>query len=211
MLLGHTLDDQAETVLLGLARGSGGRSIAGMRRDFAPFHRPLLDLTRAQTEQACRAEGIDFWSDPHNDDPRFTRSRVRHRVLPLLEEELGPGVAQTLARTADQLREDMEALDRLADTAYGLARQRRRCRGPEPWSSASRRWPRPTWPCAAGCCAGPRWTPGRPGAELFRVHVLALDELVVAWRGQVMVQLPGHVEATRSGDLLRIGRRAVAG
>ncbi|MDO9497054.1 MAG: tRNA lysidine(34) synthetase TilS, partial [Nocardioides sp.] len=117
VLLGHTLDDQAETVLLGLTRGSGGRSIAGMRPTFDGFRRPLLGIRRSQTEAACRAEGIDFWTDPHNDDPRFTRSRVRHTVLPLLERELGPGVAETLARTAEQLRPDMEALDRLAVAA----------------------------------------------------------------------------------------------
>ncbi|MFL6134645.1 MAG: tRNA lysidine(34) synthetase TilS, partial [Nocardioidaceae bacterium] len=111
ILLGHTLDDQAETVLLGLTRGSGGRSIAGMRRRSPPFSRPLLDVTRAQTEAACRSEGIDFWSDPHNEDLRFTRARVRHVVLPLLERELGPGIAGALARTADQLRDDADALD----------------------------------------------------------------------------------------------------
>jgi tRNA(Ile)-lysidine synthase len=118
VLVGHTLDDQAETVLLGLARGSGGRSLGGMRRRFPPFRRPLLDLTRAQTEAACRAQGIDFWEDPHNRDPRFTRSRVRHRVLPVLEAELGPGVAAALARTADLLREDAYALDGIADLVH---------------------------------------------------------------------------------------------
>ncbi len=108
MLLGHTRDDQAETVLLGLTRGSGGRSIAGMRRAYDAIRRPLLDLTRAQTEAACRAEGLGFWEDPHNRDPRFTRARVRHTVLPVLEAELGPGVADALARTADQLQEDVD-------------------------------------------------------------------------------------------------------
>ncbi|WP_394289177.1 tRNA lysidine(34) synthetase TilS [Microbacterium sp.] len=210
VLLAHTLDDQAETVLLGLARGSGGRSIAGMRRDFPPFHRPFLDLTRAQTEQACHAQGIEFWTDPHNADPRFLRPRVRRRVLPVLEEELGPGVAATLARTADQLREDMEALDRLADAAYlevevsGVERERAVVLSvPEltRTETALRRRVLRTAALDAGAI----------DAELFRVHVLALDELVTAWRGQVMVQLPGHVEATRSGDTLRIGRRPVAG
>lgn len=211
VLLGHTLDDQAETVLLGLTRGSGGRSIAGMRRDFAPFHRPLLDLTRAQTEQACRAEGIGFWSDPHNDDPRFTRSRVRHRVLPVLEEELGPGVATTLARTADQLREDMEALDRLADTAYALARQSSGDGAPDAVVLSVAALAETDVALRRRVLRRAALDAGAPGAELFRVHVLALDELVTAWRGQLMVQLPGHVEGTRSGDLLRIARRAVAG
>src|SRR5215210_6654413 len=85
VLLGHTVDDQAETVLLGLARGSGARSLAGMRRCFGVFSRPLLGLTRAQTEQACRAQDIVWWTDPTNDDRRFARSRVRNAVLPVLE------------------------------------------------------------------------------------------------------------------------------
>src|SRR3954466_5010956 len=84
ILLGHTLDDQAETVLLGLTRGSGGRALAGMRRSVDDlFHRPLLEVTRAQTEAACAAEDIAFWTDPHNSDARFTRSRVRHEVMPM--------------------------------------------------------------------------------------------------------------------------------
>src|SRR5690606_21991183 len=81
------------------------------------YARPLLDLRRADTEAACRAVGLDFWVDPHNSDPRFARSRVRRDVLPVLERELGPGVAETLARTADSLRVDMEALDVMADLA----------------------------------------------------------------------------------------------
>src|SRR4051812_44817321 len=123
VLLGHTLDDQAETVLLGLARGSGARSLSGMRRSIDNlFHRPLLDVTRAQTEAACAAEGIPFWTDPHNSDPRFTRARVRQDVLPLLERELGPGVAAALARTADQLRADADHLDDLAESALSSVR-----------------------------------------------------------------------------------------
>ena len=78
VLLGHTLDDQAETVLLGLTRGSGGRALSGMRRAFEVYRRPLLDVTRADTETACLAEGIEFWTDPHNADEEFTRVRVRH-------------------------------------------------------------------------------------------------------------------------------------
>ena len=154
MLLGHTLDDQAETVLLGLARGSGGRSLAGMRRGFDGFARPLLDVRRDDTVTACQVEGLDVWDDPHNADPAFTRVRVRRTILPLLEDELGPGVARTLARTADQLRDDMALLDSLADDLLG-ARGRRRtgCRSrPSPTS-------RPR--CVAECSASPRWPPAR--------------------------------------------------
>jgi tRNA(Ile)-lysidine synthase len=114
VLLGHTRDDQAETVLLGLGRGSGARSIAGMREWDPPWLRPLLGVPRSTTRAACDALGLPVWDDPHNIDPRFTRVRLRHEVLPLLEEVLGGGVAAALARTADQLREDADALDALA-------------------------------------------------------------------------------------------------
>ena len=120
MLLGHTLDDQAETVLLGLARGSGAASLQGMAASGALdsrtlLLRPLLGIRRATTRAACRDAGLDVWDDPHNADPAYTRVRVRDRVLPLLEAELGPGVAEALARTAEQLREDNEALDHFAE------------------------------------------------------------------------------------------------
>src|SRR5579862_3041691 len=103
VLLGHTLDDQAETVLLGLARGSGGRSLAGMPARRGVYRRPLLGLRRATTAAACAELGLVPWQDPHNPDYRFARARVRHQALPALEEALGPGVAEALARTADQL------------------------------------------------------------------------------------------------------------
>jgi tRNA(Ile)-lysidine synthase len=200
VLLGHTLDDQAETVLLGLTRGSGGRSIAGMRPSFDCFHRPLLGITRRQTEDACRAEGIEFWNDPHNTDPRFTRSRIRHRVLPVLEEELGPGVATTLARTAEQLRPDMEALDRLAEEllvevsdSEGLVVERLEQR-PDALVGRVLR--------LAALEAG------SPGSELFHVHVQALGGLL---RGSVRgeVQLPGHLTAHLTEDHLRFRRTTV--
>lgn len=117
VLLGHTLDDQAETVLLGLARGSGARSLAGMPPVRGVLRRPLLGLRRTDTVGACAALGLEPWDDPTNAgtaDDAPLRSRVRDRVLPLLERELGPGVAEALARTADQLREDADTLDPLA-------------------------------------------------------------------------------------------------
>ncbi|AZI59616.1 tRNA lysidine(34) synthetase TilS [Nakamurella antarctica] len=117
ILLGHTLDDQAETVLLGLGRGSGARSISGMQAFTKPYGRPLLGLRRIDTEAACAEMDREPWQDPHNVDPAFTRVRLRREVLPLLEEVLGGGVAQALARTADQLREDAQVLDALAVAA----------------------------------------------------------------------------------------------
>jgi len=114
VLLGHSLDDQAETVLLGLGRGSGGRSLAGMRSWEAPWLRPLLGVRRVVMRAACAAQDLPVWDDPHNLDPRFTRVRLRHEVLPLLEDVLGGGAAAALARTAGQLREDTDTLDALA-------------------------------------------------------------------------------------------------
>lgn len=114
VLLAHTLDDQAETVLLGLGRGSGARSLRGMAAWDAPWGRPLLGVRTADTREACRALGLDWWEDPHNVDPAFTRVRLRREVLPLLEDVLGGGVAEGLARTAKLLRGDDDELDRLA-------------------------------------------------------------------------------------------------
>jgi tRNA(Ile)-lysidine synthase len=118
VLLGHTLDDQAEQVLLGLGRGSGTRSLAGMPARRGIFLRPFLGLRRADTEELCRVEGLEPWHDPTNADPAFLRSRVRSRVLPFLEEQLGPGVAQALWRSARILRADADYLDSLAQAEY---------------------------------------------------------------------------------------------
>ncbi len=194
VLLGHTLDDQAETVLLGLARGSGGRSLAGMRRGFDAFARPLLDVRRDDTVTACQVEGLTVWDDPHNSDPAFTRVRVRRTVLPLLEHELGPGVARTLARTADQLRDDMALLDSLADSLLA------RVAGPHGLSipllaaeppALRRRVIR------LAAVAG-----GAPPGELFHEPVLAVDALLTDWRGQKWIDLPGHLRAVRRDALL---------
>ena len=193
VLLGHTLDDQAETVLLGLVRGSGGRSIAGMRHAFDEFRRPLLEVTRAQTEAACSAEGIEAWEDPHNLDPRFTRARVRHRVLPVLEQELGPGVAAALARTADSLQADLAALDQAADeclatvsTGDGLMVTELALRPAAVRTRVLR---------LAALAAG------SPASELFRVHVLAMDDLLSGADNR-SVDLPGHLRCRRRGDFL---------
>jgi tRNA(Ile)-lysidine synthase len=115
ILLGHTLDDQAETVLLGLARGSGATSLHGMATIGGGYARPLLGIRRATTVQFCVDSGLAPWLDPQNSDPSFARVRVRETVLPILERELGPGIAEAFARTAEQLREDSDALDHFAE------------------------------------------------------------------------------------------------
>ncbi|GAB3268942.1 tRNA lysidine(34) synthetase TilS [Sinomonas notoginsengisoli] len=118
VLLGHTLDDQAEQVLLGLARGSGPRALGAMRRVRGRFVRPFLGLRRADTLDVCVAEGLEPWFDPTNEDPTFMRSRVRSAIMPFLEAELGPGVAEGLARTASLLGADADYLDDEARRAY---------------------------------------------------------------------------------------------
>ncbi|MCW3492758.1 tRNA lysidine(34) synthetase TilS [Microbacterium sp. SSM24] len=119
IMTGHTLDDQAETVLLGLARGAGAASLQGMspagELDGVALVRPLLGVRRPTTRAACAAEGLVPWDDPHNSELRFARVRVREAVLPVLEAELGPGIAEALARTAAQLREDAEAFDEMIE------------------------------------------------------------------------------------------------
>lgn len=203
ILLGHTRDDQAETVLLGLARGSGSRSLSGMARRLGRYRRPLLDLSRDDTVAACRAEQIVPWDDPHNADPTFTRVRVRHDVLPVLEKELGPGVAEALARTANLLRDDADALDALAEQAFARASTSDglsvAALEAQPRAVRSRVLRRAA--LDAGC----------PASELFLVHVDALDQLVTQWRGQAGVDLPGHVRATRRGGTLALSRNPVAG
>lgn len=206
VLLGHTRDDQAETVLLGLARGSGGRSLAGMRRSFDHYARPLLDVGRDDTVTACQVEGIEVWNDPHNDDPGFTRVRVRQRILPLLEEELGPGVAATLARTADQVRDDVEALDALAEDLFNLARGR-----DARWTSGIDvridlgRLVEEHRALSSRVLRLAALEAGAIDAELFHVHVVALLALAAGeTRGEV--QLPGHVTAYRAEGELRFRR-----
>ncbi len=196
VLLGHTLDDQAETVLLGLTRGSGGRSLQGMRPSFGVFARPLLGVRRIDTLTACQVEGLEPWDDPHNDDAGFTRVRVRHRVLPVLEDELGPGIAEALARTADQLRDDTALLDDLAAAALDDAR---RPAGLDVEALAAQPPSLRHRVLRAAALAA-----GVPASELTRRHVLEVDRLLVAWRGQQWVDLPGRQRARRRDGLLVI-------
>jgi tRNA(Ile)-lysidine synthase len=196
ILLGHTSDDQAETVLLGLARGSGARSLAGMPERSGRCLRPLLRISRAQTRAACAAVGMEPWDDPQNADPGFARARIRHRLMPALEQELGPGVAQALARTARQLRADADYLDMVSKTEA----ERMASGGPglplgplAALPEAIRSRVLRDAAVAAGCPAG----------ALTARHVAALDALVTGWRGQRWADLPGGIRAERRcGKLL---------
>lgn len=200
VLLGHTLDDQAETVLLGLTRGSGGRSLQGMRPGFrrddagSLFVRPLLGLRRADTEAACRADGIEWWEDPHNTDARFTRSRIRHTVLPMLEDELGPGVAEALARTAEQMRADMDLIDALADELYAEAVEDGALVVDELDESVD-------FSLVTRVVRRAALEAGAIASELTRDHVLAVLRIFEAPGKEI--QLPGHVTAYSDGELVR--------
>lgn len=195
VVLGHTLDDQAETVLLGLARGSGVRSLAGMATRSGPtgrWLRPLLGLRRALTEQACRENDLVPWTDPHNADRAYARVRVRRTVLPAMEAELGPGIADALARTARLAREDADLLDQLAAAA-----------DPGTWTLSCSVIG--DLPAALRRRVLSRWLRLEHGVgDLSAAHLYAVDQLVTDWHGQVGVDLPGGVRVRRSADVLAV-------
>ncbi len=190
ILLGHSRDDQAEAVLLGLARGSGGRSLAGMPERRGVYRRPLLGLPRETLRAACRAQGLCPWDDPHNADPAFRRARIRHAALPALEDALGPGVRDSLARTAALLRHDADLLAELAGAQVGRISD-----GQGGWDTGALAELHPalrgrvlrTAAVAAGCSPG----------SVTAAHVAALDALVTGWRGQRWTDLPGGIRGMR--------------
>ncbi len=197
VLLGHTLDDQAETVLLGLGRGSGARSIAGMASWDDPWLRPLLGVRRATTRAACAAQGLAVWDDPHNADPRFTRVRLRREVLPLLEDVLAGGVAGALARTAAQLSEDLAALDEVAAQARAAVQLDHPGPGhPELDAKALG-----GYPAAVRRRVLRAWLLDGGVRELTDARLRAADALVARWRGQGAVALRGGELAREHGRL----------
>jgi tRNA(Ile)-lysidine synthase len=197
VLLGHTRDDQAETVLLALARGAGPRGLSGMPYQKGVFIRPLLTVSREETRKACAVLGLPIWEDPHNTDFSYARARVRAEALPALVAALGAGVVDNLARTATQLAVDNAALDELAATA--LAAERSDDEGGTLSATvlsglldavrlrALHAWARQL---------------GAPGSALSHRHVAALDALIMDWHGQGPTMLPGGIMVTREGDRL---------
>ncbi len=211
VLVGHTLDDQAETVLLGLARGSGTRSLAGMaavsgspvgaQAAGARYRRPLLGVGRAVTQAACADLGLPVWDDPQNGDPSFARVRVRADVLPVLEAALGPGVAAALARTAELARDDADALDQWAAASHAEMVETADVDGSldvavlASLPPAVRRRVLRLATLRAGVTAG----------SLAAVHLLAIEALVTDWHGQGAVSLPGGQSASRRYGKLYVG------
>ena len=194
VLLGHTMNDQAESVLLGLARGSGARSLSGMATENGRYLRPLLSLTREMTLAA--SEALNPWHDPHNESEKYTRVRVRQSVLPVLEEELGPGVAEALARTAEQLREDADYLEEVALAEYHSM---------VTLAATSLKLP------VGELTELPRAIRLRVlkhamevlGSQPQRVHVLAVNDLIDDWHGQKELALPG-VRVVRKSEQLEL-------
>ena len=193
ILLGHTLDDQAETVLLGLARGSGAASLSGMAAISGRYARPLLGVRRAETRQACLDAGLAFWDDPHNTDAAYTRVRVRDRVLPVLEAELGPGIAEALARTAEQLREDEAAFDAQIQEFIEEI-----CEPAEAGIAVSVGALHVN-PAALRQRIIRHVVESEFGVSLSRAQTLEVARLVTDWRGQGPIDLPGGAKATRAG------------
>ena len=198
IFLGHTRDDQAETVLLGLARGSGTRSLSGMAVVNGKYARPFLQLTREQTVKACQEAKLNPWNDPHNENAKFSRVRVRNSVLPVMESEIGPGIAAALARSAAILRDDADALDEMAQAVISRVDLK-------------------DLDCAA-LAVLPRairsrilraaiYAAGAPSGSLSADHLSAVESLVTSWHGQGEVSLPGGVKVARiSGRLSLLAR-----
>ncbi len=192
VFLGHTHGDQAETVLLGLARGSGARSLSGMAAENGIYSRPLLAITRATTEQACKEFGLEVWNDPHNFNSDFTRVRVRREVIPFLESHLDPGISNALVRSAALLRDDADALDQWAQAEAGDLDCLRLAQLPRAVRTRIIR--------AAALAAGT--TPG----ELTYEQIMAIDALICAWKGQGAVSLAGGVKVERISGRLSLSR-----
>ncbi|GFE05525.1 tRNA(Ile)-lysidine synthase [Streptomyces caniferus] len=200
VLLGHTRDDQAETVLLGLARGSGTRSLSGMAATSGTggrYRRPFLDVDRQTARKACLIQALPVWDDPHNADPAYTRSRLRHEGLPALEKALGKGVVEALARTAQLSRDDADALDAWAADAEGTVLDDT---GTLDIAALFALPPAVRRRVLRRAVIGA----GSPAGSLFARHIEEVDRLITAWRGQGAINLPGRVGVRRQGGRLVI-------
>ena len=205
VLLGHTRDDQAESVLLGLARGSGAGSIKGMSPVNGSYRRPFLGVDRATTREACEAMHLQYWDDPHNDDVAYARVRVRREVMPVVERELGPGVANALARTAERLRADDEALTQWAREVLSTARAAIDEASPAGALDAVALADVPE-AVRTRALRQALLDAGVPGGDLRASHLADVEALVSRWKGQGEVHLPGHIRVARSYGRLLIAR-----
>ena len=194
-LLAHTLNDQAESVLLGLARGSGARSLSGMAVENNIYVRPLLKISRQTTVAACREGGIEIWSDPHNDDLRFARVRTRKNVLPNLEENLGPGITEALVRSADLLRDDADALDSFAREYFAQT---------DPLNLSVNELERLPKAIRTRVLRLAIYKAGAPTGSLSAEHINGAEALISDWHGQKELSLPGDVKLLRNSGRITL-------
>ena len=194
-LLAHTSNDQAESVLLGLARGSGARSLSGMALENNIYVRPLLKISRQTTESACSEGGVEFWSDPHNDDLRFARVRTRKNVLPNLEENLGPGITDALVRSADLLRDDADALDSFAREYFDQT---------DPLNLSVDELERLPRAIRTRVLRLAIYLAGAPSGSLSAEHINGAEALISDWHGQKELSLPGDVKLLRNSGRITL-------
>jgi len=194
-LLAHTLNDQAESVLLGLARGSGARSLSGMALENNIYVRPLLKISRQTTEAACHEAGVEFWSDPHNEDLRFARVRTRKNVLPNLEENLGPGITDALVRSADLLRDDADALDSFAREYFAQT---------DPSNLSVNELERLPRAIRTRVLRLAIYQAGAPSGSLSAEHINSAEALISDWHGQKELSLPGDVKLLRNSGRITL-------
>jgi tRNA(Ile)-lysidine synthase len=196
-LLGHTKNDQAEGVLLGLARGSGTKSLSGMQEVSGIFVRPLLGIDRATTEIACHESNIEYWVDPHNSNQDFTRVRVRENILPLLENEIGPGIIDALARSAKILREDATALDEWAESVF---------RQVMPMDIEISILDGLPVAVRSRVLRMAIYAAGAPAGSISAAHLEPIEAFVSDWRGQGHTSLPGGVKVCRISGRLSLSK-----
>ena len=196
-MLGHTKNDQAEGVLLGLARGSGTKSLSGMQEVSGIFIRPLLGIDRLTTEIACQEANINFWVDPHNSNLDFTRVRVRENILPLLESEIGPGITDALARSAKILREDASALDEWAERVFAQV---------DPFDIEILTLEELPVAIRSRVLRLAIYAAGAPTGSISAAHLEPIEAFVSDWRGQGHTSLPGGVKVCRISGRLSLSK-----
>ena len=197
VFLGHTRDDQSESVLLGLTRGSGARSLSAMAARNGRYIRPLLSITREETLGACAEAQLAPWDDPHNADKTFTRVRVRHDVIPHLEKNLGPGISAALARTASLLRDDADALDQLAEAEF-VSHQ--------PLSLDISRLEKLPKAIRTRVLRMAIYAAGAPSGSISADHIAPIEALITDWSGQGPSDLPGGVRVSRISGRLSLSQ-----
>jgi len=195
--LAHTKNDQAENVLLGLARGSGTRSLSGMADENGIFIRPILHIDRSTTEEVCRENNVTPWVDPQNSDETYARVRARKNVLPILDNNLGPGIIDALARSARILREDADALDEYAEDFLKMTGSK------ELDVELLDRLPKAV---RSRVLRRVILAAGAPSGSITADHVAAVEALVTAWHGQGEVSLPGGVKVGRISGRLSLSQ-----